>query len=179
MVITYLPDVQRFIAHWRSLAKDGLVPTLQEFLLHPVPELQPFVVILDVNSETDIPVRLLGTGLVQMTGREFTKTNALDIYAPHVKKRIGQTCMQMITHPCGQITERLMNTAGGVTVSTTGIALPLRNKAGEIKCLGAFNVPREPVAAGDPAIVISDILMAEWVDIGAGIPGKSVSSKGR
>ncbi len=165
--------------HWRSLSKNGEVPTLQEFLSHPIPELQPHVIILDVNSETDIPIRLLGTGLVQLTGRELTKTNALDIYAPHLRKRIGQACMKMISHPCGQISERLMNTAGGVTVSTTGIALPLRNKAGEIKCLAAFNAPREPVAAGDPTIVISDILMAEWVDIGAGVPAKGVSSKGR
>jgi hypothetical protein len=172
MVISFSPDVQRFIAHWRSLEKVGLVPTLQEFLSHPIPGLQPYVIILDVVSEADLQIRLLGTGLVQLAGREFTKTNALEIYAPHLKKRVGQACMRMVAHPCGQITERLMNTAGGVTIATTGIALPLRGKNGEINSIAAYNAPREPVAAGDPAVVISDISMSEWVDIGAGVPTK-------
>ncbi|MBL8642523.1 MAG: PAS domain-containing protein [Rhodospirillaceae bacterium] len=172
MVIGFSPAIQRFIAHWRSLLKDGLVPTLTEFLNHPLPDLQPYVILLDVVSETEIPVRLLGTGLVQLTGREFTKTNALEIYAPHLRKRVGQTCMTIVRHPCGQITERLMNTAGGVTVATTGIALPLSTKSGAVNCIAAYNAPREPVAAGDSAIVISDIIMSEWVDIGAGLPKK-------
>ncbi len=173
MVISFSPEVQRFIAHWRSLHKVGLVPTLQEFLTHALPDLQPYVIILDVVSDSNLHVRLLGTGLVQFAGRELTKTNALDIYAPHLRKRAVQNCTTIITHPCGQVTERLMNTAGGITVATTGIALPLRSKGGEINCIAAYNAPRSPVAAGDPAIIVSDISMSEWIDIGAGVPAKS------
>jgi len=89
-----------------------------------------------------------------------------------LKKRIGQACVKMVTQPCGQITERLMNTAGGMMISTTGIALPLRGKDGQIRTLAAYNSPRDPVATSDSGIIVSDIIASEWVDIGAGIPAK-------
>lgn len=172
MVLGSSAAVRKFITHWQSLKTEGLLPRLQDFLAAPHPELQPFVILLDVISAADIHVRLLGTGLVQLTGRELTKTNSLDIYAAHLKKRVGEACVKMITQPCGQITERLINTAGGLLVPATSVALPLATKAGP-PCLAAYTNTREPVAAGDSMIVVHDILSSEWIDIGAGVPAKT------
>jgi len=169
MVLSSSAAVQKFISHWRFLQNGRIMPDLQDFLGEPLPELQPFVILLDVVSVTEVNIRLMGTGLVQLTGRELTRTNSLDIYAPHLKKSVGVACMTMHTHPCGQISERMVNTASGLVMPATSVALPLTTKKGA-GCLAAYTNTREPVATGDSMIVVHDIMSREWIDIGAGTP---------
>lgn len=167
--MTPSPAIQKFISHWLSLKKDGLVPSIQEFLDRPHPELQPFIALLDVMSEDVVNIRLMGTGIVQLTGRELTKTNVLEIYTPQLRKKVGRACMAMVTKPCGQMTERLVNTASGLVVPATTATLPVLCKSG-LGCLAAFTNTRESVATGDTMSVVEDILSTEWIDIGAGVP---------
>ena len=162
-------SIQSFVSHWLSLKKDGLVPSIQEFLDHPHPETQPFVVLLDVIAVDEIRIRLMGTGLVQLTGRELTKTNALDMYAPSLRKKVGQACLTMVSTPCGQMTERLVNTASGLIVPASTVALPVLCKSGQ-GCLAAYTSTRESIATGDSMSVAREILSTEWIDIGAGLP---------
>lgn len=145
------------------------MPSLQDFLGAALPDLQPFVILLDVLSAAEVNIRLMGMGLVHLAGRELTKTNSLDIYAPHLRARVGEACMTMISRPCGQITERMVNTAAGLVVPATSVALPLKTKSGRV-CLAAYTNTREPVATGDSMIVVQEILSREWIDIGAGVP---------
>lgn len=146
------------------------MPTLAAFLNAPHPELQPFVIILDVLSAHHVLVRLTGTGLVQLVGRELTKTNSLDIYAPRLKKRVGASCVAMVAQPCGQVTERLISTSGGLIHAATSVALPIAVKGDHLGSLVAYTNSREPVATGDSMITIHEILATEWIDIGAGVP---------
>ncbi|MDX2144060.1 MAG: hypothetical protein SFV19_11940 [Rhodospirillaceae bacterium] len=174
MVVGTAVPAQKFVAHWKSLPKDGLLPNLSAFLNAPDPELQPFVIILDVLSEHDVRIRLIGTGLVQLVGRELTKTNSLDLYAAHLKKRVGAGCVTMVTQPCGQVTERLISTAGGIIHTATSVALPIAVKGNHLGSLVAYSNSREPVATGDAMITVHEILATEWIDVGAGIPPKSL-----
>lgn len=161
--------LQSFVSHWLSLKKEGLVPSIQEFLDHAHPETQPFVVLLDVISIDQIHIRLMGTGLVQLTGRELTKTNALDMYAPALRKKVGQACLTMVTRPCGQMTERLVTTASGLIMPANTVTLPVLCKGGQ-GCLASYTNTREPIATGDSMSVVREILSTEWIDIGAGVP---------
>jgi hypothetical protein len=170
MVLGSVGVVQKFIAHWQSLPKDGLLPPLSAFLSAPHPELQPSVIIIDVRSEQNVPIRLLGTGIVNLIGRELTGTNSLDIYAPHLRARVGRACASMVQRPCGQVTERLICTAGGLMMAATSVALPIGVKGDRWGSLVAYTCTREPVATGDSMTIVHEILATEWIDIGAGIP---------
>jgi hypothetical protein len=68
------------------------------------------------------------------------------------------------------MTERLVNTAGGLMVPATSVALPLLCKSG-LGCLVAYTNTRDPVSAGDSMIIVNEIVSSEWIDIGAGVPG--------
>jgi hypothetical protein len=111
----------------------------------------------------------MGTGLVQLTGRELTKTNALDIYTPLLRKKAGQACLTMVSRPCGQMTERLVNTASGLIVPASTVTLPVLCKNGQ-GCLASFTHARESIATTDSISVVREILSTEWIDIGAGVP---------
>jgi hypothetical protein len=160
---------QKFFDHWKRLITTGSMPSLHDFLGVPNPELQPNIIILDVLSESDVRIRLMGTGIVQLIGRELTKTNSLDVYADHLRPVVGRACMTMVAQPCGQFTQRLINTAGGLLMPACSIALPLANKTGT-GCIAAFTQTTDPVLAGDSMIVIHDIVSTVWIDIGAGVP---------
>lgn len=163
------PAIQKFIAHWRSLIKDGLAPSLQDFLGLPNPLFQPFVVLLDVVSSTEVNIRLMGTGVVQLTGQELTKTNSLDMYAPHLRQQAGRNCVAMVKQPCGEMSERLVTKAGGLMTPVSRVALPLVCKTGQ-GCLVAFIDARESVGEGQSMSVVHEIRSSEWIDIGAGVP---------
>jgi hypothetical protein len=160
---------QKFFDHWKRLISSGVMPSLHDFLGVPNPELQPNVIILDVLSESDVRIRLMGTAIVQLIGRELTKTNSLDVYADHLRPVVGRACMTMVAQPCGQFTRRMVNTAGGLLMPASSVALPLANKSGT-GCIAAFTHTNDPVTAGDSMIVIHDIVSSHWIDIGAGVP---------
>ena len=160
---------QRFLNHWKSLIVKGLMPSLHDFLGVANPELQPNIIILDVLSAEQVPIRLMGTGLVQTLGRELTKTNSIDIYDSHLKKRVGASCMAMVKQPCGQLTQRMVNTAGGLLVPAFSIALPLSTKTG-VGCIAAFTHTSTPFPSDDSIVMVKEISFFEWIDIGAGTP---------
>ncbi len=73
---------QKFLDHWESLRNGGLMPSLQDFLAVPNPDLQPYVMITDLVSETEIPIRLFGTYLVDLGRTEQTKRDFMQAFAP-------------------------------------------------------------------------------------------------
>ena len=54
---------REFLKHWESLRDGKVMPSLQDYLDHPSPDLQPNVMITDFVSRTEIPIRLFGTAL--------------------------------------------------------------------------------------------------------------------
>jgi len=56
-----------FLAHWRALPRDSFVPSLSAFLDRPHPRFSPWLFILDVVSEENLPVRLFGTRMADVT----------------------------------------------------------------------------------------------------------------
>lgn len=171
MGIASTTAIQEFIGHWQSLCKGELVPALADFLETPAPTLQPNVILVDVVADDRLHVRLIGTGLVELIGRELTKTDALDLYAAPLRQRALETCQKMVRQPCGQLSERLTTTARGLIVPATTVALPLRTRTG-INCLAGYTAAREAVDVGDSVFSIKEITAAEWIDIGAGVPSQ-------
>ncbi|MCB2106808.1 MAG: PAS domain-containing protein [Rhodobacteraceae bacterium] len=164
------PDVQRFFDHWKSLPRDGKLPRVRDYLDRVKADLQPNVLLLDVVSATEVYVRLIGTRLVDLTGRELTRTNSLDIYAPDLRVEVGRSCVTMVTHPCGQISKRTVKTSGGMLLAASSIALPLGVDGNLLGCLAAFTEMHDPVATDETMTVIQRLTDRHWIDIGYGIP---------
>ena len=70
---------REFLKHWESLRDGKVMPSLQDYLDHPSPDLQPNVMITDFVSRTEIPIRLFGTALVKLVRADPTgRTNELN-----------------------------------------------------------------------------------------------------
>jgi len=163
-------DVQRFFEHWKALPRTGKLPHVRDYLDRVQATLQPNVLLLDVKGEADIRVRLIGTRLVDLTGHELTKTNALEIYAPELRAEVGRSCVTMVKHPCGQLSKRTVKTSGGMLLAASSIALPLLVDGALLGCLAAFTEMHDPVATDETMTVIQRISHRAWIDIGFGVP---------
>ncbi|MDX2223250.1 MAG: PAS domain-containing protein [Rhodospirillaceae bacterium] len=165
------PGVRGFFEYWKSLPRTGLLPHVRDYLDHARPDLQPNVLMLDVHSAGEINVRLIGTRLVDLTGRELTRTNALDIYAPELRAEVGKSCVTMVQRPCGQLSKRTVKSSGGMLLAASSIALPVQVDTPILGCLATFTEMHDPVATDETMIVVQRIGDRRWIDIGAGIPG--------
>lgn len=166
--------VDEFFAHWQSLPReDGvLVPHLNAFQDNVKAALQPYVVLVDINSDDHWALRVFGTGRLNSFGRDVTKINPLEIYAPTLRPSITEKVQSVLNYPCGlKITHRL-RTAKGLDHLQTGVTLPLATDDGEPQCIVNFVVSNEPLAHDDRQGTIEEIIASEWMDIGAGAPDR-------
>lgn len=164
------PGVQEFLDHWRSFPRTGLVPHIRAYLDRVVAHLQPNVLMLDVVSAERLEVRLFGTRLADITGMEITKTNALENYPEPLRAEVGKSCVTMVSHPCGQLTNRSIRTSGGSVIAATSIALPLLVDRPVLGCIVAFTAYRDAIDTDSRMMMVQSITAREWIDIGAGVP---------
>ncbi len=137
-----------FVAHWRSLPREGLVPTLSTFLDRPHPRFSPWVFILDVDSADTLTVRLWGTRMADTFG-ELTGLNFIDFLKRDLRPTISRAHSAICALPCGWLTSsRALTTAGREVVGET-LSLPLMHK-GEPRCGGGGT------AAGDGGALWGD-----------------------
>jgi hypothetical protein len=162
--------VQEFLDHWRSLPRVGLVPHIRDYLDRAVAHLQPNVLLLDVVSASQLEVRLVGTRLVDLTGREITRTNVLENYPKDLRAAVGKACLTIVNHPCGQVSKRAIRTSGGSLVSASSIALPLKIDRAVPGGIVAYTELHAPIDDDGVMMMVQRITDREWVDIGGGIP---------
>jgi len=164
------PSVAEFLDHWRSLPKVGLIPPVRDFLANVRAHLQPNTVLLDVVSASQLDVRLFGTRLLDLTGQELTKTNALDNYPENLRTDVGRACLTMVTFPCGQLSKRAIRTSGGMLLQGYSIALPVLVDRDIAGCVAAYTELTDAIATDETMVMVQRISDRKWLDIGAGVP---------
>src|SRR5689334_3183098 len=79
----------KFHSHWVSLGRDGSVPYRKEFKPFAIPELLPFICLVDVlNSLRDFRIRLAGTAIAQGLGQEITGRMIAEIFPPEFNSEV-------------------------------------------------------------------------------------------
>ncbi len=165
-------DIEDFIAHWRAIPKEGLIPGLRAFLDFPPFKLQSEVVIYDVVSLSDIRIRLFGTGLSMVVGRELTGTDMFQQFRPEARAEAGRIVWAAVHKPCGYI-RRLEMSRGAVKTSALSVGLPLRHELSGRMAVAAFLSRMDRTVVYTTALessFLTGVKLMQWVDIGAGAP---------
>ncbi|MSO72235.1 MAG: PAS domain-containing protein [Rhodospirillaceae bacterium] len=165
-------DIEDFIAHWRAIQKEGLVPGPRAFLDAPPFRLQSEVVIYDVHGPTDIRLRLFGSGLSTIVGRELTGSDMLQHFRPKARAEAGRIVWCAVSKPCGFI-RRLEMSRGAVVTSALSVGLPVRQelsgRMGVVAFVSRMDRTVEYTIAQESPF-LSGVKLMQWVDIGAGVP---------
>jgi hypothetical protein len=166
--------VQAFFAYWNSLAKDGGLPRLPDYLNRAPHDLQPTVAIVDVYTPTDLRVRLFGTALVDLIATELTGKAALSIYAPESHRTASAMAWRAVSQPCGYLCKRTFRSFSGTIITAPGIALPVRTDRSDCKTVINFTNLDQATSTLGLGHARFDMVQAlervAWIDLGFGVP---------
>jgi hypothetical protein len=158
---------KQFFSHWQSLRKRPAMPDLSAFLDRPLPAVQPWVSIFDVN-DTGLVLRLFGTGMVQFTGVDLTGKTLDDYAAPEGRAGVAQPYHHIVRKPCGSLTSSLWATSTGRNVEIWSIGLPLIRKGGASAVW--LTEPTVGLVSGETGVIVRRLVSKKWIDLGCGIP---------
>ena len=166
------PGLERaFLAHWRSLPRAGLVPSLEAFLDKAHPGFAPWLNILDFISEDEMPVRYFGTRLVESFG-EITRLNFLDFLNKDVRPRVARAHRLICETPCGWATHARAITNGGREMVAETVSLPLSRDGKPASVVKLTNVI-EHLNYRESLVTVDRVENEHWIDLGAGTPKAS------
>lgn len=165
------PALGSFLAHWRTLPREGLVPTLGAYLDNPPVALQPYVAISDLVSADDTTIRLMGTALAHAVG-ERTGTDIKDSYGKDIARYIRKLAWTAVSHPAGYLARRGFARIHGLPYTVQTITLPLIGKSVPHCVVTYFGLDYRDYRNNDPKWLDQSVgcELQGWVDIGAGIP---------
>ncbi len=159
------------LAQWSSIPRDGLVPRLSDYLDRADIAIQPWTLIVDMNEKT-MPVRLCGTGMVELLGCDFTGRNYLQAVKPEIRQYVIARDRLCVTHPCGLKLTLTASTAGGRMFDDQVLVLPLKRAGGHHSLLRHSAVhPSQDYR--DVPISILSYQASTWIDLGDGVPGEA------
>src|SRR4051812_44242271 len=107
----------KFVAHWRALPRTNGLPTLATYLDHTDPRFAPWTTIVDIKAGNRLPIRLIGTRMVETFG-EHTGGDFLAVMPADVRAVVWRAHQQIVSLPCGWHTESKVVTTGGREVIT-------------------------------------------------------------
>lgn len=167
---------RRFARLWQQWRGAELVPARAAVRPRDMPDLLPHIVIVEVRSETEAILRLVGTAMRDMTGVELTGLNWIDLSPGQERAVRGRRMVLETSHPCGGVTvTSLANSRGGFT-EVEYIVFPVTpNDPDNPPQLLALIQPlarkfeMTPIEApADLAVPFTE--QVRFLDIGAGVP---------
>ncbi len=148
-----------------------IMPTLQDYLAKPNAELQPHVMMLDLVSKTEIPIRLFGTALVKLTQTDKARHDFMRTFAPpKMAARYAEVAHVLASLPCGTTNIKLAVTSKGYHVELDCITLPLEPYPGSPPCLVMFGERTTELDPNDFVYQVIGYGGSSWIDLGAGVP---------
>ncbi|MCB2106100.1 MAG: PAS domain-containing protein [Rhodobacteraceae bacterium] len=165
--------VGSFWDYWAGLPRQGLIPSISDYLDRVPAKLQPAVAIIDAYSPTEFKVRLFGTALVELLGKELTGGAPLDMYAEAFKAKACEVAWESANRPCGYLCIRRYRNHAGVVVDAPGISLPVdggrTHRQTMLNFTSLYGAQSRKTDA-DGLDVIEALTVTAWIDVGAGIP---------
>lgn len=163
---------EAFWQYWNSLPKVNHVPHIKDYLDHAPPALQPYVVIMDLQSAEEMSVRLMGTALVEALG-ELTGSSADILYSGQTREMAIGKAWRAVHHPCGYIAQRKLLSKSKRLFNTNGLVFPIRTDTDGSKTIVSYNdLPNADAgfASDDQIETVQGYTDHNWFDVGAGVP---------
>ena len=164
-----------FWTYWNGLPKHNHVPHLSDYFDHVPPQLQPYVVMMDLYSADKMSMRLMGTAMTEYLG-EMTGSSAESLYSGETRKIAIAKAWTALNHPCGYIASRTLRSANGALFISNGVVLPIRTESSDrLTVVSYAELPAVSygVAREDQIEAVQSFAQHTWLDIGAGEPAKN------
>lgn len=163
---------EAFWQYWNNLSKVNQVPHIKDYFDHAPPALQPYVVMMDLQSAEEMSVRLMGTAIAEALG-ELTGSSADILYSGQTREIAIGKAWRAVHHPCGYIAKRKLRSKNNRLFNTTGLVLPIHTDTAGCKTIVSYNdLPNSDAgfASDDQIETVQDFSDHQWLDIGAGTP---------
>ena len=177
-----LAFAQDLIEHWSAIRGGVLVPFKEHIDPAAMRRVLPFIGMLDIARPEAPIVRLAGTGLRQRYGQEITGTDWSKYIMPENKPRMRAILGLLSSLPCGLYYHFEASADGDIMREAETVVLPLREQESGAPTL-LIALTRDIASRGIADLGINaarlNALSAEFIDIGAGIPGGNAIDAGR
>lgn len=180
-VLQDAPEACRLLfRHWDDIRGTALVPRRSQLDPAKLIPILPVLQIVEVQSPGMLRCKLVGTGLRNMFGFEFTGRNYLELAPPGGRRIRAFRHWAGVRRPCGSLFSGGVRYPSGAIAPVVGIGLPL--------------LPDQEDAAGLVLSVTAQVTERGWInerscetigmpahfeflDIGAGIPDSTLPSE--
>lgn len=166
-------ESRQFAECWHGLPKDGLLPSRNDFDPMEIAKMLPGVCLYEVICSSRIKIRLAGTGVTAIYGREITGGNFLDLWPADLRTTAGRVLRVMLEQPCGLVATLAGRTGSGAEIPNVSVGFPILDRAGQASMLlfhtSNMEIPHLHDPDDDP-IVNLELTRRHFVDIGAGRP---------
>lgn len=115
-------------SYWSGQRQSGRLPARSDISPEGFKRLLPTVSLIDViedNGRRDYRLRLAGTGLYSVYGREITGMRLADVYSSHIAEYWRQELDQVVEEAKPRVGSHNMAWRGAAHLSTLWLRLPL------------------------------------------------------
>lgn len=123
--------IAEFALYWYSLRRNGDLPYQSEFDPSKVRHLLPGITIYELKLDGEIRCRLLGTGLTEQLGWDFTDHDFLDLWADEARGVVRESFETVLNMPCGLFNEISGFTEHGAEITGISVGFPALDETGK------------------------------------------------
>jgi hypothetical protein len=163
--------LDEFLTHWNSIPRDGLVPHLSDYLDRLNVKIQPWTIIADMTADK-MPIRLFGTGIAEVMGRDFTGVDYLLAIEEKSRRHVLERDRQCTTQPCGLRLDLTATTLSARSFDYKVMVLPVRRAGNGLSLILITSMEQARDWRELPAAVMT-CEQVTWIDIGAGVPAQA------
>lgn len=159
-----------FFDHWQSLRSGVQAPRSESFLDAPNPRVQANTFIFELAAENRTVFRLVGTEIVTIWGKDFTRLSVEEAFSDKVAALYLSAPRACIDKACGLWEVGLFGDTRQREVTLELMYLPLEVKTGRSPRLAGFlnwHGTSDIIASRMGLIALTQ---RRWVDIGSGVP---------
>lgn len=161
-------EAKEFALYWRSLAEPGMLPRQSQLNPADIPHLLPGIAIYELRSDKEIICRLMGTGLVDQFGSDFTDKNILKWWPYEERGYIEGVLRQMTVKNLGVFARFAGYTAADKKVSGISVGFPALDVEGSARRL-LFHTNNVAIPGSrnprDDKVVNFEVLDVELIDL--------------
>lgn len=167
------PLINKFVAHWRGLCRDGQIPTTEDYMDRADPMTAQFLMMFDVLPD-DVIVRFQGMAIgdrrkLEQTGLSWFARNS-HLNAANVTANIWEA----LRTPCGIWTEANFVTSVQRRLRVEALSLPLRAREGRPPRWLNISVGLDTMDFDERAMGWHGDIKIGWYDAGYGVPNTAV-----
>lgn len=167
------PEAQALLDHWCDIRGEALIPQRGKFRPAAILRLLPGLMLLEYRDADSLIYRLVGTGIADRLGFDFTGANLFDHISSRQRVYARKRFDLMRKQPCGLFLHETLHSKYGTQVKVEIIYLPLLDRAGDVTQLVSLATVLERKER-DPSFKAGTENMtavaACFLDIGAGVP---------